>query len=177
MYQATKIGIQYLSESLRSEAQGKIKVTTIKPTGFPRTGLMSTVIDGMAGSSAVSDLMGSYIKENYVKDKVIIITGASAGFGRETAIKAAALGAKVVLAARREERLREITEGIIADGGEATYIKTDIRCKDEVYLPLANNSIITFCFQAVKGLLCGNNSSIPLSKVDEFSKSKEGLFA
>lgn len=58
VYQATKIGIQYLSESLRSEAQGKIKVTTIKPTGFPRTGLMATVVDGMAGSSAVSDLMG-----------------------------------------------------------------------------------------------------------------------
>ena len=36
----------------------------------------------------------SYIKENYVKDKVIIITGASSGFGRAAARKAAALGGK-----------------------------------------------------------------------------------
>lgn len=76
--------------------------------------------------------MGSYIKENYVKDKVIIITGASAGFGRETAIKAAAMGGKVVLAARRGEVLKDITEQIRADGGDATYIKTDIRFKDQV---------------------------------------------
>ena len=54
--------------------------------------------------------MNSYRTENYIKDKVIVITGASSGFGKETAKKAAELGGKVVLAARREELLREITQ-------------------------------------------------------------------
>lgn len=47
VYQAAKIGVQYLAESLRSECQGKIKVTTVKPTGFMRTGLSNSVVDNM----------------------------------------------------------------------------------------------------------------------------------
>lgn len=58
VYQVAKVGVEYLAESLRSECQGKIKVTTIKPTGFTRTGLMGTVVDGQAGGSIISDLMG-----------------------------------------------------------------------------------------------------------------------
>ncbi|MEG1633895.1 MAG: SDR family oxidoreductase [Oscillospiraceae bacterium] len=58
VYQVAKVGVEYLAESLRSECQGKIKVTTIKPTGFNRTGLIKTVVDDMAGASIVSDLMG-----------------------------------------------------------------------------------------------------------------------
>ena len=65
--------------------------------------------------------MNSYRTENYIKDKVIVITGASSGFGKETAKKAAELGGKVVLAARREELLREITQEIRESGGEASY--------------------------------------------------------
>lgn len=76
--------------------------------------------------------MGSYITENYVKDKVIIITGASSGFGMETAKKAAEMGGKVVLAARREDRLKAVTEEIREAGGEAVYIKTDVRVQEQV---------------------------------------------
>lgn len=76
--------------------------------------------------------MNSYITENYIKDKVIIVTGASSGFGKETAKKAAELGGKVVLAARREHLLQEITREIIAAGGDAAYIKTDVRDKNQV---------------------------------------------
>lgn len=70
---------------------------------------------------------GRYEVGNYVKDKVIVITGATSGFGAATARKAAAMGAKVVLAARRDEILKEITDEIKAAGGEASYIKTDVR--------------------------------------------------
>lgn len=68
-----------------------------------------------------------YRTENYVKDKVIVITGASSGFGAATAKKAGAMGAKVVLAARREDRLKANVEAIRAAGGEAEYIVTDVR--------------------------------------------------
>ena len=76
--------------------------------------------------------MNTYRTQNYVKDKVIVITGASSGFGKETAKKAAELGGKVVLAARREHLLREIVQEIRENGGEASYIATDVRVKDQV---------------------------------------------
>lgn len=57
VYQVAKMGVQYLADSLRSECQGKIKVSTIKPTGFQRTGLMGTVVDPMAGSDIMCDLL------------------------------------------------------------------------------------------------------------------------
>lgn len=54
VYTATKAAVNVLSESLRVESQGKIKVTTVKPTGVFKTGLLETVINpeaavGMAG--------------------------------------------------------------------------------------------------------------------------------
>lgn len=73
-----------------------------------------------------------YRTENYVKDKVIIITGASSGFGESTARKAASMGGKIVLAARREEKLKTITKEIKDAGGEASYIVTDVRDRKQV---------------------------------------------
>lgn len=61
-----------------------------------------------------------------LKDKVIIITGASSGIGEATAKLLAASGAKVVLGARRQARLAEITQAIEADGGQAVYRVTDV---------------------------------------------------
>lgn len=72
-------------------------------------------------------MLDYYGTNNYVKDKVIVITGASSGFGAATAIKAGAMGAKVVLAARREEKLKANVEAIRAAGGEAEYVVTDVR--------------------------------------------------
>lgn len=76
--------------------------------------------------------MNSYRTENHIKDKVIIVTGASSGFGKYTAMKAAELGGKVVLAARRDNLLKEICDDIRAKGGEASYIKTDLRDQRQV---------------------------------------------
>lgn len=70
-----------------------------------------------------------YGTNNYVKDKVIVITGASSGFGAATAKKAGEMGAKVVLAARREDKLKANVEAIRTAGGEAEYIVTDVREK------------------------------------------------
>ena len=76
--------------------------------------------------------MNSYRTETYIKDKVIIVTGASSGFGKFTAMKAAELGGKVVLAARRDNLLKEICDEIRAKGGDASYIKTDLRDQRQV---------------------------------------------
>lgn len=49
VYGASKAAVNYLGESLRKESQGKIKVTTVRPTGVPGTGLSRTVINEAAG--------------------------------------------------------------------------------------------------------------------------------
>lgn len=49
VYAATKTAVNFLSENLRLESQGKIKVTTIRPTGVPATNLNGTVINQAAG--------------------------------------------------------------------------------------------------------------------------------
>lgn len=67
-----------------------------------------------------------------IKDKVVVITGASSGIGEATAKMLAKNGAKVVLGARRENRLQEIVDDIKKDGGQAAYKVTDVRDAQEV---------------------------------------------
>ncbi len=61
-----------------------------------------------------------------VKDRIVIITGASSGIGEATARRLAREGAVVILAARRRERLERIAEELTASGGRALAIPTDI---------------------------------------------------
>lgn len=61
-----------------------------------------------------------------IKDKVVIITGASSGIGEATARLLAQKGAKVVLGARREDRLAKLVEAIKANGGDAVSRVTDV---------------------------------------------------
>ncbi len=60
------------------------------------------------------------------KDKVVIITGASSGIGEATARMLARNGAKVVLGARRTDRLEAIASEIRSKGGEAEYRTLDV---------------------------------------------------
>ena len=54
-----------------------------------------------------------------LKDKVALVTGASQGIGRDTALALAEAGAKVAVAARSEEKLAALVQEIAAKGGEA----------------------------------------------------------
>jgi NAD(P)-dependent dehydrogenase (short-subunit alcohol dehydrogenase family) len=58
--------------------------------------------------------------------KVVVITGASSGIGRHTAIKVGEAGAKVVLVARTREKLEEVAEIIRERGGEAHVHPADL---------------------------------------------------
>src|SRR5258708_4287678 len=58
-----------------------------------------------------------------IKDKVVVITGASSGMGAATARKLIGLGAKVVLAARREDQLKAMVNEV---GKNLMYVKTDV---------------------------------------------------
>ncbi|ASA21528.1 SDR family oxidoreductase [Paenibacillus donghaensis] len=67
-----------------------------------------------------------------IQDKVVIITGASSGIGAAAAKELAAKGAKLVLAARREERLEQLQKEIQNDGGQAIYKVTDVTSHEQM---------------------------------------------
>lgn len=67
-----------------------------------------------------------------LKDKVAIVTGASKGIGKATAKALAAAGAKVVLAARDTEKLKQVQQEITGYGGQATIAETDVTVQEQV---------------------------------------------
>ena len=67
-----------------------------------------------------------------IQDKVVIITGASSGIGEATAKELASKGAKLVLAARREDRLKKLQEEIQTNGGQAIYKVTDVTSREQM---------------------------------------------
>lgn len=67
-----------------------------------------------------------------IKDKVVIISGASSGIGEATAKELASKGAKLVLAARREDRLQQLQKEIEKNGGKAIYKVTDVTSHEQM---------------------------------------------
>ena len=70
VYGATKAAVNFLSESLRVESQGKIKVTTIRPTGVPGTGLGG----GIVNPEALSGILGASY-EAYMQKFLSMLSG------------------------------------------------------------------------------------------------------
>ncbi|HKW80637.1 MAG TPA: SDR family oxidoreductase [Casimicrobiaceae bacterium] len=72
------------------------------------------------------DLFVDHSLSGRVRDKVVVVTGASSGIGRAAALKLAAAGAKVMLVARGEEKLVETRSEIEAAGGKAWIYTCDV---------------------------------------------------
>jgi NADP-dependent 3-hydroxy acid dehydrogenase YdfG len=97
-----------------------------------------------------------------IKDKVIAITGASSGIGEATARLLASQGAKVVLGARRTDRLEKIAGDINASGGKAEFRALDVTDRKDV------QDFIDFAvtrFDRVD-VLVNNAGVMPLSKLE-----------
>ncbi|KIS02591.1 SDR family oxidoreductase [Paucilactobacillus wasatchensis] len=104
-------------------------------------------------------------------DKVVVITGASSGIGEATAKKLARKGAKVVLGARREERLDKLVAEIEQAGGQAVAQVTDVTDRKQVTSLVA---LATSKFGRLD-VLYNNAGLMPISelhllKVDEWEK-------
>ena len=67
-----------------------------------------------------------------IDGKVVAITGASSGIGEATALHLAERGARVVLGARRTERLADLLRRIEKEGGEAAATRTDVTRREDV---------------------------------------------
>ncbi|WP_342047187.1 SDR family oxidoreductase [Bacillus sp. OTU530] len=67
-----------------------------------------------------------------IQDKVVVITGASSGIGEATARELASKGAKLVLAARRDDRLKKLQAEIQNNDGQAIYKVTDVTSRQQM---------------------------------------------
>ncbi|MFK8050121.1 MAG: SDR family oxidoreductase [Halioglobus sp.] len=72
------------------------------------------------------DLFVDHSLEGNVKDKIVLITGASSGIGRYSAVRLAGAGAHVLLVARSLEKLQETADEIAELGGKATTYTADV---------------------------------------------------
>jgi NADP-dependent 3-hydroxy acid dehydrogenase YdfG len=106
-----------------------------------------------------------------VTDKVVAITGASSGLGESTARLLASRGAKVVLGARRKDRIDSVVKEISATGGKAAGFAVDVTNRRQVE---------TFMKEAVDNfgrvdVLVNNAGIMPIApigllKVDEWDR-------
>lgn len=99
-----------------------------------------------------------------IKGKVVVITGASSGIGAESAKLLAQKGAKVVLGARREEKLKQLSQNIKNAGGQAVYRVTDV-VKQEDNQALIQLAKETFGRVDVVFLNAGLMPNSPLSEL------------
>lgn len=97
-----------------------------------------------------------------IANKVVIITGASSGLGEATARMLASKGARLMLAARREDRLKALAESIQADGGEAAYQVVDVSDQAAVQA-LADHTNATY---GRIDVLVNNAGLMPLAPLD-----------
>jgi len=137
--------------------------------------------------------------KNNIEGKVVVITGGSSGLGEATARYLAEKGAKVVLGARRVEKLEKIASEIKENGGEAVALKTDVTKAEDVkalvkkakdtfgkidvlinnagIMPLAPMAAVkvnewdSMIDVNIKGVLYGIAAALP-----EFQKQKSGHF-
>src|SRR6266511_3974504 len=69
---------------------------------------------------------------NNIQGKVVVITGASSGFGEATARDLSAQGATVVLGARRADRIKSLVDELTRRGGKALAVPTDVIHSEQV---------------------------------------------
>ena len=98
------------------------------------------------------------------KDKVVLVTGASSGIGREVALCFGREGAKVALVARNSDALNKVKAQILSEGGCAEVFPFDLTHYSELHTLI--ESIDRYFWDPVT-LLINNAGSVVLGKVDD----------
>ena len=98
-----------------------------------------------------------------VNGKVVAITGASSGIGAASALLLAESGAKLVLGARGTDRLQALADRIVAAGGDAVWVRTDVKQRGDL-----SQLVQLACDRYGKlDVLIGNAGVGPISPLDE----------
>ncbi|MBP2170759.1 NADP-dependent 3-hydroxy acid dehydrogenase YdfG [Erwinia toletana] len=100
---------------------------------------------------------------NNISGKIIVITGASSGLGEATARLLASQGARIVLAARRAERINALAEELVESGAQAIAVTTDVARRDDVS-NLVDIAVKTF---GQIDAMINNAGVMPLSLVEK----------
>jgi len=97
------------------------------------------------------------------QSKVVAITGASSGIGEATALLLAERGAKVILGARGSEKLAALVDRIVGSGGDAAYVPTDVRSREDL------SALVALARERHGKLdvLINNAGVMPISPLDE----------
>nr|WP_047165601.1 SDR family oxidoreductase [Sphingomonas sp. Y57] len=98
-----------------------------------------------------------------VKDKVIVITGAGSGIGRSAARMLAERGAKIVVGARRAEKLESLVKEVEAAGGVASFKVTDTARREDVAALVAHACDV----HGKLDVLISNAGVAPISKLED----------
>src|SRR5690554_6717412 len=93
---------------------------------------MSNLSRQWSRSISLATAMTRFSKRRRTMDKVILITGASSGIGAGIARELAKAGAKLVLGARRTDRLEALAQEIRKDGGEVLTRSLDVTDRNDV---------------------------------------------
>lgn len=109
--------------------------------------------------------------DNNINGKVVVITGASSGMGESAARHLATQGARIVLGARRAERIEAIAAEIADAGGQAIAVPTDVTRRDDL-VRLVRTAVENY---GRIDVLINNAGVMPLSpverlKVDEWDQ-------
>ena len=97
-----------------------------------------------------------------IEGKVILVTGASSGVGMAAARGLAAHGARLVLAARREDRLQALAESLQQMGVQVLTLRTDVARREDMQA-LADAALDRF---GRIDVLINNAGVMPLSRID-----------
>ena len=120
------------------------------------------VIAGILGATAAATGKAPVIQvedRRRFRDKVILITGATSGIGAAAAKMFAAEGGKVAFCGRRENRGAQVEREIRAAGGEASYIRADVRVESDV------QRFVDQAAERYRGLdVCFNNAGITIER-------------
>lgn len=107
------------------------------------------------------------------QDKVVLITGATSGIGEATAHAYAQHGGKVFFCGRREELGQQVQNAIREAGGDATYMRADVREAEQM------EAFVKACIETYGGLdIAFNNAGIegPRGGLDDIALTGDGSY-
>jgi NAD(P)-dependent dehydrogenase (short-subunit alcohol dehydrogenase family) len=151
---------------------GSLRVKRRHLVGGAAIGVVAGALGGLSGGVALGQNarlpQQKPSGKRRFENKVVIVTGGTSGIGRAASLMFAAEGGKVAFCGRNIERGKQVQDQISGSGGEASFIRADVRNEDEVKA-LVDHTIETYG----KLDVAFNNAGISIEKpLHEYSSAE-----